>query len=186
MTAKRKAVFLDRDGVLNLSLLRDGKPCPPVTVRETRIPGDVLSSLARLKQQGFVLLVVTNQPDVRRGVTTREQVEEIHEFLLSQLPLDGFFACYHDDLDGCLCRKPRPGLLLEAAEQHEIDLPASYMIGDRWRDVDAGSAAGCRTVLIDWHHRERAPASLPDAVVSSLLEAADWILKQENRLGRSK
>ncbi|HXR78238.1 MAG TPA: HAD family hydrolase [Bryobacteraceae bacterium] len=179
MTGKRKAVFLDRDGVLNLPLVRDGKPYPPATVTETQIAGDAPSSLLRLKQHGFLLLVVTNQPDVRRGATSPEQVEEIHEFLSSQLPLDGFFVCYHDDPDNCPCRKPKPGLLLQAAALHDIDLPGSYLIGDRWRDIDAGSAAGCRTVLIDYHYHERGAATPPGAIVSSLSEAADWILKQE-------
>jgi len=179
VTAKRKAVFLDRDGVLNLPLIRDGKPYPPATVRETQILGDASASLPRLKQHGFLLLVVTNQPDVRRGSTTVEQVEEIHKFLSSQLPLDGFFVCYHDDPDNCSCRKPKPGLLLQAAAEHSIDLPSSYLIGDRWRDIDAGSAAGCRTVLIDYHYHERGAASPPESIVSSLSEAADWILTQE-------
>ena len=179
MTAKRKAVFLDRDGVLNLAVVRDGKPYPPTTVGETQILGDALTSLLRLKQCGFLLLVVTNQPDVRRGAATLEQVEEIHAFLSSQLPLDGFFVCYHDDPDGCLCRKPKPGLLLQAAARHDINLLESYFIGDRWRDIDAGFAAGCRTVLIDYHYHERAAASQPASIVSSLSEAADWILKQE-------
>ena len=179
MTAKRKAVFLDRDGVLNVPLVRDGKPYPPMTVAETKILGDAPLSLSRLKQNGFLLLVVTNQPDVRRGTTTPERVEEIHAFLSSQLPLDGFFVCYHDDLDDCLCRKPKPGLLLQAAAQHDINLLESYLIGDRWRDIDAGFAAGCRTVLIDYHYHERGAASQPALIVSSLSEAADWILKQE-------
>lgn len=179
MTAKRKAVFLDRDGVLNLPLVRDGKPYPPATLKETQIPDDAPSSLSRLKECGFLLLVVTNQPDVRRGTATVEQVEEIHEFLASRLPLDGFFICYHDDRDNCSCRKPKPGLLLKAAAQHHIDLPGSYLIGDRWRDMDAGSAAGCRTILIDYHYDERASSSRPDSVVPNLSEAADWILKQE-------
>jgi len=177
--ALRPAVFLDRDGVINESLVRDGKPYPPHTVAETVIVADAHSALTRLKGNGFVLIVVTNQPDVRRGTVTRQAIEQIHAFLKSSLPLDDFFVCDHDDRDACDCRKPSPGLILKAAAAHGLDVKQSYMVGDRWRDIDAGSAAGCRTLLIDYHYRERRSTSLPDASVASLSEAVDWILKQE-------
>jgi D-glycero-D-manno-heptose 1,7-bisphosphate phosphatase len=103
-------------------------------------------------------------------------VEAIHGTLSAALPLDAFFVCYHDDADACACRKPLPGLLQMAAADHGIDLAGSYMIGDRWRDVDAGAAAGCRTVLIDRSYDERAPAHAPDARAGSLTDAVDWIM----------
>jgi D-glycero-D-manno-heptose 1,7-bisphosphate phosphatase len=174
----RRAVFLDRDGVINQSVMRDGVPCPPATVSETVLADSAAESLARLKDRGFYLLVVTNQPDVRRGTTAKEDVERIHDWLAAQLPLDDFFVCYHDDADDCACRKPRPGLVLEAAAKHAIDLSRSFCIGDRWRDVDAGAAAGCRTILIDHGYNERRPRAEPDTRVLSLQEAADWILKE--------
>ena len=136
---------------------------------------DAETALARLKQCGFLLVVVTNQPDVARGMSTQADVERIHTHLAGYLPLDDFFTCYHDDSDRCDCRKPLPGLLVKAAARHGIDLATSYMVGDRWRDIDAGSAAGCRTVLIDRHYNERKSAAKPDCVVESLAEACEWV-----------
>lgn len=179
-----RAVFLDRDGVVNEAVTRNGKPYPPASVRETRIVARAEESLKRLKDLGFLLIVVTNQPDVRRGDLRQEEVEEIHRFLAGRLPLDGFFVCYHDDSDACSCRKPLPGLLFQAVAQHGIAIETSYLIGDRWRDIDAGAAAGCRTVLIDHGYDERAPASAPDVRVSSLEQAVDWIIGQEHQRSR--
>jgi D-glycero-D-manno-heptose 1,7-bisphosphate phosphatase len=175
---RRRAVFLDRDGVINRPVIRDGVPCPPATVAETVLIDDADTDLARLKQAGFLLLVVTNQPDVRRGTTSRQDVLAINESLAGRLPLDDFFVCYHDDADDCACRKPRPGLLLEAAVKHRIDLANSFLIGDRWRDVAAGAAAGCRTILIDHGYNERRPRAKPDICVQCLRQAVDWILKE--------
>jgi D-glycero-D-manno-heptose 1,7-bisphosphate phosphatase len=133
--------------------------------------------LLDLKAHGFALYVITNQPDVARGTQTREAVEAIHQALASSLPIDDIFVCYHDDADDCACRKPKPGLLLEAQRKHNIDLSRSFFVGDRWRDIDAGHAAGCKTVLIDYGYRERKPARPPEATVRSLREAADWIIR---------
>jgi D-glycero-D-manno-heptose 1,7-bisphosphate phosphatase len=177
--ALHRAVFLDRDGVINKALVRDGKPYPPGNVRETVIVKNAKESLDRLKQRGFLLVVVTNQPDVRRGSTTRESVEDIHRYLAAHLPVDEFSVCYHDDRDDCACRKPRPGLLLDAASRHGIAMQRSYLIGDRWRDVDAGAAAGCKTILIDYGYNERSGIYSPDVRVDALSQAVDWILSQE-------
>lgn len=173
----KRAVFLDRDGVLTQALVRDGKPYAARTPSEMLVEPDAPDALARLKAAGFLLIVVTNQPDVARGVTRREDVEAMHRTLCEELPLDGFFVCYHDDANACACRKPKPGLLLDAAAGHHIDTGRSFMIGDRWRDIDAGAAAGCRTVLIDRSYSERAPAHPPDMSAMSLTEAVDWILR---------
>jgi transaldolase len=126
---------------------------------------------------------VTNQPEVARGKQTRQAVEEINQRLRSELPLDDVLTCYHEDKNDCDCRKPKPGLILRAAQQYRVDLQKSYMIGDRWRDIDAGANAGCKTILIDFGYRERTPASIPDFRAQSLSEAVDWILK--NSLGAS-
>lgn len=174
-----RAVFLDRDGVLNKTQLIAGKPHPPDHAGEVEIPSDAASALASLKEAGFLLIVVTNQPDVARGRQTRAGVEAIHQMLRSALPLDDFLVCYHDDADACNCRKPLPGLLETAAGRYGIKLGRSYLIGDRWRDIDAGSAAGCTTILIDYGYLERAPREAPDARVRSLGEAARWILSRE-------
>ncbi len=173
----KRAVFLDRDGVINEAEVRDGKPYPPANAASLRIPLGTAEALARLKEHGFLLLVVTNQPDVARGTQQRVRIEEINRRLRSELPLDDVLTCYHDDADNCDCRKPRPGLIKRAALQLGIDLGHSYLIGDRWRDIDAGANAGCKTILIDRGYKERAPAASPDVRVLSLYDAVDWILK---------
>lgn len=172
-----RAVFLDRDGVLNEAIVRDGRPYSPATVDELKVVPDAAAALGRLKSAGFLLIVVTNQPEVARGTQSRAMVEAINAAVAAQLPLDGFFTCWHDDRDNCPCRKPKPGLLEEAARKLEIDLRRSFLVGDRWRDIDAGAAAGCRTVLIDHHYEERAPELEPDHRSTTLAEAADWILQ---------
>jgi D-sedoheptulose 7-phosphate isomerase len=173
----RRAVFLDRDGVLNRAKVRDGKPFPPTGLEELEVPADVPNALRDLRKNGFELVVVTNQPDVARGTLTRDAVKVINQALASRLPLDDILVCYHTDRDGCACRKPKPGLMLEAARRHHVDLSASFMVGDRWRDVEAGQNAGCQTILIDNGYREKPPDHEPDARVRSMQEAADWILR---------
>src|SRR5208283_1101195 len=173
----KRAVFLDRDGVLNEAIVREGQPYPPADAASLRILDGTAEALARLKERGYLLLVVTNQPDVARGNQKRDTVEQMSRRLRTELPLDDVLTCYHDDADGCDCRKPRPGLIQRAALRYGIDLGHSYLIGDRWRDIDAGANAGCKTILIDRGYTERAPASAPDASVGSLSDAVDWILQ---------
>jgi len=175
----RYAVFLDRDGVLNQAILRNGKPHPPQSLSDVEILPGVHDSLLRLKKAGFLLLVTTNQPDVRTGKQTKEVVEAIHSMLLSQLPLDDIFVCYHIDADQCRCRKPSPGMIEQARDRYNLHLPFCYMVGDRWRDVDAGHRAGCQSILIDYSYEERGPEREPAIRVASLSEAADWILNQQ-------
>ncbi len=175
MTPTCRAVFLDRDGVLNRAIVRNGKPYPPASAGELEILPGVPEALARLRQAGFVLLVITNQPDVARGTTRRETVEAINEALRRRLPLDAVYTCYEDG--DTPRRKPNPGLLLEAAAEHGVDPRASFMVGDRWKDVEAGRRAGCRTVFVDYGYREAyLAAALPDRVVADLGAAADWIV----------
>lgn len=175
---KQRAVFLDRDGVINRAIVRDGKPYPPMTTDELELMPGAPEALARLNSAGFRLIVVTNQPDVARGLQTRETVETLHNVLRSQLPIDDFRVCYHDDADGCTCRKPLPGLLFAAATEHGLALPACFLVGDRWRDVEAGQRAGCISVFIDYGYEERTPQGV-FARVASLPEAVAWILSQE-------
>jgi D-glycero-D-manno-heptose 1,7-bisphosphate phosphatase len=170
-----RAVFLDRDGVINAAVLRDGKPYPPACADDVEILPGVAEALARLKRAGYVLVVVTNQPDVARGATSRVAIDAIHARLAAELPLDAIRACFHDDGDRCHCRKPAPGLLLDAARDLDLDLAGSVMVGDRWRDIEAGRAAGCRTVFINANYTERRPGGF-DVELSSLAEAAAWIL----------
>lgn len=175
MNQKQKAVFLDRDGVLNHAIIRDGKPYSPLSTAELTLPDDVLPALETLKAAGFLLICVTNQPDVARGVNTKENIEAIHEKLMSLLPLDAIRACYHDDADHCTCRKPLPGLLVQAATEYFIDLKNSIMIGDRWKDIEAGQQAGCKTIWINQHYQEPSPKALPHFTAANMSEAATWI-----------
>ena len=171
----RRAVFLDRDGVINRAIVRDGKPYPPASLEELEILPGVQEALQKLHDANYLLVVVTNQPDVARGTSKREDVELINAFLAAQLPIDDFKTCYHDSGDQCNCRKPLPGALIEAAQEHNIDLSKSFMVGDRWRDVEAGASAGCKTFFINYRYVEQKPDA-PDFIVSSLLEAKKIIL----------
>lgn len=174
--AKRQAVFLDRDGVLNRARVVDGKPHPPESVEELELLPGVEEACRRLHDAGLLLIVVTNQPDVARGTQTMAAVETLNRELSTRLPLDEIRICPHDDADGCDCRKPSPGMLLDAAREHEIDLEGSVMVGDRWRDIEAGRRAGCATVFIDSGYSERPPEA-PDLIARRLDEAVPWILE---------
>lgn len=171
----RRAVFLDRDGVLIHSEVHDGKPIGARSEAELRILPGVPEACQRLCDAGFLLIVVTNQPDIARGLVSAETVERLTDLLRQSVPLDDIRICPHDDADECPCRKPRPGLLLDAAADWDIDLPASFMVGDRWRDVEAGRRAGCRVAFVDRGYSETRAVE-PDVVVPGLPEAADWIL----------
>jgi D-glycero-D-manno-heptose 1,7-bisphosphate phosphatase len=173
-----KAVFLDRDGVINRAIVREGKPYPPKDLSELEVLPGVPEALAALKQANYKLIVVTNQPDVARGTVKKEVVEGINQHLNAALPLDEFRTCYHDDHEACDCRKPAPGALLAAAAEYSIDLNSSYMVGDRWRDIEAGQRAGCKTVFIDYGYSEKQPEQL-DFRVQSLKEAALVILGEK-------
>ena len=169
-------MFLDRDGVINRAVIRDGKPFPPRSITELEIIPEAREALLRLQGEGYLLIVVTNQPDVARGTQQRSTVEEMNARLGAELPIDEFLVCYHDDDAACACRKPNPGGILDAARRHQIDLKASFMIGDRWRDVEAGQRAGCVTLFIDYSYAERQPVP-PFFRVHSLMEAAGVILE---------
>jgi D-glycero-D-manno-heptose 1,7-bisphosphate phosphatase len=171
-----RAVFLDRDGVVNRAILRDGKPYPPETLADLRVLPGVREACRKLREAGFALILITNQPDIARGGVSAEQVADINGRLQQYLQLDDVRVCPHDDADRCFCRKPKPGLLLRAAQRWNIDLASSYIVGDRWRDVEAGQRAGCQPVFIDYGYRERRPDG-PYVQVRSLREAANWILQ---------
>jgi len=173
---RHRAVFLDRDGVINRPVIRERRPYPPGTLEELEVLPGVPEALQSLKAGGFRLVVVTNQPDVSRGTTPKAIVDRIHDRLTSVLPLDAVFACLHDDGDRCDCRKPLPGLITRAAHELNIDAAASYLVGDRWRDIEAGRRAGCKTFFIDRAYHESPPTSY-DFRVGSLLEAAEIILR---------
>ncbi len=174
----RRAVFLDRDGVINANLERDGRPVAPTTLEDFRILPGVEDAVRRLKERGYLVIVVTNQPDVANGLTERSTVDAMHGVIRARLLIDDIRICFHNDAAGCDCRKPKPGLILAAAAAHGIDLARSYVVGDRWRDVAAGRAAGCCTIFVDYSYRQDGP-NFPDMVVKSLPEAAAIILGRE-------
>lgn len=171
----KPAVFLDRDGIVNRAVVRDGKPYPPAALEEFELLPGVEETIFSLRVAGYLVIVVTNQPDVATGVQRRQVVEAMHDKLRAAGLCDDIKVCYHTDSDGCNCRKPKPGMLIEAAREWQIDLARSFMVGDRWRDVAAGKAAGCYTFFVDYEYRERR-ADSPDAVVGSLEEAGRLIL----------
>jgi D-glycero-D-manno-heptose 1,7-bisphosphate phosphatase len=172
-----RAVFLDRDGVINRAIVRDGKPYAPASEDALEVLPDVPDALARLRAAGFRLIVVTNQPDIARGTQRREVVDRMHAKLMAELPIDDVRVCPHDDRDGCDCRKPKPGLLDSAAHDKSLSLGDSFMVGDRWRDVEAGRRAGCTTIFVDRDYAEPRPEGAA-VVVHSLGEATDWILSR--------
>ena len=166
-----RAVFLDRDGVINHNEVRDGRPVGPESLAQFVILPGVREAVDAFRAAGYLVIVATNQPDTRSDV-----VEAMHALLRNNLALDDIKVCTHVDADNCACRKPKAGLLLEAAKEHDISLAQSWMIGDRWRDVEAGRTAGCRTVFIDYAYTgERRPHD-PDIIVRSLTEAVPLIL----------
>jgi len=171
---KRRAVFLDRDGVLVETLVRGDRAYAPVSLEEFRIVGDAAAQLGRLRGAGLVPIVITNQPEVGRGLISPAVLEEMHRRLRAAAPVDDIFVCPHP-VDGvCECRKPRPGMLRDAAARWDIDLTRSFVIGDRWRDIDAGRAVGCFTVLLD---RPYSDCPAPDARADDLGGATDTVLR---------
>jgi len=173
----RRAVFLDRDGVLNRAIVRGGRPFPPASVEELEILPEARRACAMLRGAGFLLIGVTNQPDIARGTQTLEAVERLNHQIEREFGLDALRFCPHDDHDHCSCRKPSPGLLLDEAHARGIDLAASFMVGDRWRDIEAGQRAGCRSIFIDRGYNEL-PSTGHDFAAPDLEAAAEWILSQ--------
>ena len=170
---KVKAVFLDRDGVLNNAIIVDGKPYPPKSVNELVIPEGVKEGLKQLKELDYILIVITNQPDVARGTTPIKIVDDINNYLRQLLILDDIFCCFHDNSDNCECRKPKPGMIFTAAKKWNIDLESSFMVGDRWRDIETGKNAGVKTILIDFGYKEKYVT--PDYTCSNFIEATEII-----------
>lgn len=145
----RAAVFLDRDGVLNEVRMEGSTASTPRTVAELQILPTARADLGRLRQAGYVLLVVSNQPDIARGDLSLQAVEEINRALRTALPVDAVYFCPHDTRDGCACRKPKPGLIQAGAREWGVDLGRSWLIGDRWVDLAAAEAAGVGALLVE-------------------------------------
>ena len=172
-----RAVFLDRDGVINRIVMREGRPYPPRLLEEMQFFPKTQEAIDDLRRGGYRLIVVTNQPDVGKGIQKKETVEAMHALIHSRFKVDEIKVCYHTDADSCECRKPKPGMICEAAFRMNIDLGCSFMVGDRWRDIEAGKAAGCRTIWIRSQYEEK-PVQNPDYTVETLYEASRIILSE--------
>ena len=173
LNAGRSAVFLDRDGVVNEVVFRDSKPVSPRSVAEFVFAAGIQAAVKRLKMADFLVFVVTNQPDIARQKMEQAVLDQISEQVCQTLPIAELRVCPHDDRDGCTCRKPRPGMLIELAAQWQVDLDRSFIVGDTWKDMEAGSGAGCRTILLT---RDYNQGTASDFAVPDILAAADLIL----------
>ena len=170
---KERAVFLDRDGVINKVVFRDGRPTSPRTLEEFVFNDGIRQTTRELRDYGFRIIVVSNQPDVARGQITQGILDLMTQKMRWELPLDDVYICPHDDYHECSCRKPKPGMLIQAAEKWKIDLASSFLIGDTWKDIEAGKAAGCKTILLDALYNQDIQC---DFRVNSLSEAVSVIL----------
>ena len=177
-----RAVFLDRDGVINRAPVRKGRPFSPADMTEFFWVEPIKEATLELKSLGYLLFCVTNQPDVGRGLQSREVVESFHAAIMTELPIEKIFACFHDDSDQCNCRKPRPGLLFDAQKEYGLNLSTSWLVGDRWKDIDAGTAAGCNTVFLEYGYDEKL-RSKPDYTISQLAELVPLI--RGEKIGRA-
>jgi D-glycero-D-manno-heptose 1,7-bisphosphate phosphatase len=175
MVSKKPAVFLDRDGVINRSILVNGIPTAPSRFEDIEILSNIRECIKRLNLSNYIVVVITNQPDVARGLVSKNQIDIINNTICDLVGVKHSYVCYHDDSDNCTCRKPKPGNISKAASDLNIDLKKSYMVGDRWRDIHAGQLAGCKCFFINYQYPEIAP-NKPYIEVKSLSDAVDLIL----------
>lgn len=161
-----KAIFLDRDGVINKAIVVNGKPYPPTRMGEVHVIEGIKDLIKLWHEEGYLVIVVTNQPDIGRNTVNKRSVVKINNFLKYEVLFDDLFMCPHRDRDNCECRKPKTGLFKQAKEKYDIDFEESYMIGDRWKDIEAGKRVGCKTIFIDYGYSEE------------LTEKPDYTFKQ--------
>lgn len=173
-----KAVFLDRDGVVNKAIVIAGMPYPPKSIDELQILPGVRDGIAQLMQNHFKVFIVTNQPDVARGTVLLQNVQVINTFLAKELSIEKVYCCFHDGIENCSCRKPKPGMIFEAAEEWGLDLSNSFLIGDRWRDIEAAHNAGLTSILIDYDYNEKKVK--PNYTCTDFKSAVDFILNPQN------
>ena len=167
----KPAVFLDRDGVINKAILDSGRPFSPRKIAELQIIDGVKEAVILMKDKGLEVVVITNQPDLARGYISQSMLLEMHEIISHSIGIDNFYFCGHDDSDDCVCRKPKTGMLLNAALDLKINLKESFLVGDRWKDISAGQEVGCSCYFIDYSYQEPRP-NPPFYTVTSLYEAA--------------
>jgi len=180
----QRAAFLDRDGVLNALVERDGKHLSPLQPMDFVLLPGAAKAVATLRCAGLLAIVVTNQPEIRRGRLSAADLSRMHVRLEMETMVSAIYVCPHDDCDNCVCRKPRPGMLQAAARDRGIDLAASFVVGDSWKDIEAGHAVGCATILLRDLKCEQVESSAeavratPEACVASLSDAVEWILEK--------
>lgn len=174
----KRAIFLDRDGVINKAILKEGKPFSPRRFEEFELFDGIKEVLEKSKREDFLNIIITNQPDITRDLIRWKTLEKMHKFIKENLPIDDIFVCPHDDIDNCQCRKPRPGMLLEAAKKWNIDLKGSFLIGDQGKDIEAGKKAGCITILIDNLYNKEVES---DFRVNNLHSAIEIILNSKKK-----
>jgi len=170
----RHAIFLDRDGVINKAIVKNGRPFSPRTIDDFEILPEVEKALNLFHDLGYLNIVATNQPDVARGLMSERILSGMHDLIRQNLIVDDIFVCPHDDSDACLCRKPKPGLILDAAAKWDVSLINSYFIGDTWKDIHAGRSAGCSTILLERPYNEGLES---DYRIRSLLDVIDIVKK---------
>lgn len=154
---KQKAIFLDRDGVINNNIIESGKPYPPLKLGSVHVIKGMKELIKKWQDEKYLVIVITNQPDVAAHLVTKNKVDKINKFLKNELNFDDIFVCYHGEKDNCNCRKPKIGLFLQAQEKYNIDMKKSWMIGDRWKDIEAGKKAGCKTIYLNYGYDEQRP-----------------------------
>ena len=174
-----EAVFLDRDGVLNRGFVKNGKSYAPRNIRDFKLLPYAAGSIQRLKESGFLVIVITNQPDINNGLVTFSEVDAMHSLLRKKTQITDVFVCPHSQLENCDCRKPKPGMLIEAARKYNIDLKRSFMVGDRATDIEAGLQAGCRTIFLNRHYKE-SPPKHQEKTFTSINSATNFIINQKN------
>jgi len=173
---RSRVVFLDRDGVINELILRDGAFVSPREFREFRLRSGVERAIRVLKSSNYLVVVVTNQPDIARCLMSIDQLSQMTEAIL-QIGVDEVLVCPHDSLDGCICRKPKPGLINQFLRMLEEAPESVWMVGDRESDILAGISVGARTVLIS---DDAIPSETrADSICSSLLHAAEMIIEDD-------
>lgn len=168
-----KAVFFDRDGIINKAIVKNGKPYSPKNLDEFEFTNGILDCFFLFPK--YHLFIITNQPDVARKKQSKKNIEEINNYICEKLPITRVYCCYHDDKDDCDCRKPKPGMILQAAELFKIDLKKSWVIGDRDKDIEAGISAGCKTIFVDYNYDNDCLKCEPDYIVKSVRQALKLI-----------
>ena len=157
---KNKAVFLDRDGVINHIVYHKevNKPSSPWNIQEFKLIEHIEKPLKDLKNMGFLLFIISNQPDIPRGNIKKGTTEEINKIIYKKYPIKEIMVCSHDDKDNCNCRKPKPGMIFELSGKYNVDLEKSFLIGDSWKDMEAGENAGIKSILIEWDYNKEVKA----------------------------